>query len=120
MTSPASTQQAPRPVTPKLIAVVLGFELFVVLFISLAILGAKILPLGWSIALFVGLLGLTLASLSQVRKPLGLWLGSVLQVCVLAISIIAPMTLIVAVVFICLWIFALVRGRRMDVAAGTP
>lgn len=114
MTSQATSSQNPSRLTPKLLAIVLGFELFVVLFVALAILGAKLLPLGWSIAVFVLLVVLNLASLSQVRKPLGLWLGSVLQICLLGCALIAPATLIVAAVFICLWVFAVVRGRRVD------
>lgn len=48
------------------------------------------------------------------RRPWGLTLGWVLQAATLAMSVVVPPMLIVALVFLALWAAALVQGRKMD------
>lgn len=49
-----------------------------------------------------------------LRRPWGVTLGWVLQLVTFAMSIVVLPMLLVAVVFLALWVTALVQGRRMD------
>lgn len=106
--------EAQRPVTPALLGVVLGFELFAVLFVALALIGSRTLPVAEALLLAAVLALLNVVALITVRTAWGIWCAVALQIALLASSIVQPAIAIVAVVFIGLWGAALWRGTRAD------
>lgn len=57
---------------------------------------------------------LCLYSSASMRKSLGLPLGWALQVATLATAIVMPSMLIVGIIFLALWVTAVVQGEKMD------
>jgi Protein of unknown function (DUF4233) len=57
---------------------------------------------------------LCLLDAGLLRRPWGITLGWVLQLATLLSALIVPMMLIVAVLFLALWVTALVQGTNMD------
>lgn len=108
----------PRPMTRRLAAVVLAGQTPVVLFGALALWGLASAQHDDRAGVLLGL-GLTLTALCVVaagllRRPIGVTLGWVVQVGTLAAALVAPMAVVVALVFGGLWVTALVQGRKMD------
>lgn len=66
----------------------------------------------WAVAGGGALLCLLAAGL--VRKPIGLWVGSLLQVLLIVSGIVVPSMYVVGGVFAVLWVVALVLGGRID------
>ncbi|HET8601386.1 MAG TPA: DUF4233 domain-containing protein [Segeticoccus sp.] len=108
----------PERMTRRFAAVVIGTQGLAVFFWALvANRLAAVHGESQSTALLV--VGLVVAALcvldaGLLRRPWGLTLGWVLQLCTLAMSVIVPAMLIVAIVFLALWLAALVQGHRMD------
>lgn len=95
---------------------VLTFEIFVVVFAALVAFGLRepgtsVCPI-WAVAGGGALLCLVAAAL--VRRTAGLWLGSLVQVLLIASGAVLPTMYIVGVVFAALWVAAIVLGRRID------
>lgn len=66
--------------------------------------------------LWIGL-GLAVACLyssASMRKPIGIPLGWLLQIATLLTAVVVPMMLPVGIIFLALWITALVQGDKMD------
>ena len=57
---------------------------------------------------------LCLLDAGLLRRPWGITLGWVLQLATLLSALIVPMMLLVAVLFLALWVTALVQGTNMD------
>ena len=57
---------------------------------------------------------LCLYSSASMRKPLGIPLGWFLQVATLLTAIIVPSMVFVGVIFLALWVTAIVQGDKMD------
>lgn len=57
---------------------------------------------------------LCLYSSASMRKPLGIPLGWAMQVATLLTALVVPSMLIAGVIFLALWITALVQGDKMD------
>lgn len=95
----------------------LTFEIFVIVFAALVAFGLRepgtsVGPI-WAVAGGGALLCLIAAGL--VRRPVGLWLGSLVQVLLIASGLVVPSMYLVGVVFAVLWVVAIVLGRRIDV-----
>jgi hypothetical protein len=93
---------------------VLGFEALVVL---LAVAPALALVDGHRAAIVVGGVGiaaLCVLSAASLRRPVGLVLGSVTQLVVLACGLVLPVMYVLGGLFAVLWVVAVVLGRRVD------
>jgi len=92
----------------------LVLEAFVVLFATLT--ASRLIDVPASTVWIVGgVLALVLVILSRtVAAPGGYIAGSLVQVPVLAISIVIPLMIPVAVVFIALWVVSLWLGAKID------
>lgn len=99
---------------PQFTSTMLVLEAFVVLFATLT--ASRLLDVPASTVWIVGgVLALVLMILSRtVAAPGGYIAGSVVQVPVLAISIVIPLMIPVAVVFIALWVVSLWLGAKID------
>jgi uncharacterized protein DUF4233 len=49
-----------------------------------------------------------------LRRPWGVTLGWLLELATLAMALVVPAMVVVGLVFLALWVVALVQGRRMD------
>ena len=117
MTTPRAATPAPRPrrsARRQFASTILVLEAFLVFFAALTAYGLQVAPAGtvWGLG---GALALCLVLVSgMLRRPLGYVLGSVLQVPLLAGSLVIPLMLVVAVIFVVLWVMALRLGGRID------
>lgn len=57
---------------------------------------------------------LCIVAAGSMRRPWGITLGWLIQLVTIASAVIVPMMLIVGLVFLALWITALVQGEKMD------
>lgn len=105
--------------TRQLVGATIGCQAFVLLFFALVGWGLEHAKGHGSAATANLVIGLVLAVLclyssASMRKPLGIPLGWALQVATLLTAFIVPTMLIVGIIFLALWITALVQGDKMD------
>jgi hypothetical protein len=101
-----------REPTPRLARTVLIFEALVVLFGALV--ARTLTDVGTAAALGGGgaLAVALLLTTGLLRRRAGYVVGSALQVVLLATAVVVPEMLVLAVLFVGLWIAALVLGHR--------
>ena len=95
---------------------VLTFEAIV---LGLAVLVAvNVSGISWAVAggIGAGLVLLCVAAIAVITKPLGVLLGSLVQVGVLASGAAVPVMPVLGLIFGTLWVLAVVLGRRVDAA----
>jgi hypothetical protein len=96
---------------------VLTLEVFVVLFAALVAFGLRTPETSvgaiWAVAGGVALLCVVAAGL--VRRPIGLWLGSFVQLVLLGGGFVVPMMWFIGVVFTVVWVVAIMLGSKIDV-----
>lgn len=111
-----SGARAGRQSTQRALAsIVLGFELIIVFLMGMTVFGMSLLePRELGIYIGVGLCVLILIALFCMRGTLGIRIGWALHVLMFAVAFIMPMSLVVSVVFLGLWIFCMVRGAQID------
>ena len=120
MTSPDASRRPNRRVrrvrsaTESLLSIALLLEAVLVFFVVMAAFGLRVLPVG---AVFAGgtvlVLLLVLAG-RLVRGGAGIWLGWALQVALIAIGILLPLMYFIGALFLGIWIYCFVTGRRLD------
>jgi hypothetical protein len=102
-----------RDPTALLARTVLVFEALVVLFGSLVARATSDLGSGQALGLGVALAVALVVTTGLLRWPLGYVVGSILQIGVLASAAVVPEMIILAVIFVVLWVAALLVGRRL-------
>lgn len=103
-----------KPAKPQFASTMLVLEAVVVLFATLTASRLIDVPTA-TVWIIGGVLALVLVVLSRtVTAPGGYIAGSVVQLPVLAISIVIPLMIPVAVVFIALWVVSLWLGAKID------
>lgn len=107
--------------TRQLAGATIGCQAFILFFFALTSWGlehAKHPDGGGNQSLYLwgglGLAVLCLYASASMRKSVGIPLGWVLQVATLLTAFVAPMMLIAGLIFLALWITALVQGDKMD------
>jgi hypothetical protein len=105
-----------RSVRRTLGSMVLAFEAFVVFFGTLAAFGLKVAdgPTVWTV-------GLTLSAIliltpGYLGKPGSYWFGWALQLVLLVVSFFVPWMLLVAIIFVGFWGWAMIAGYTIDLA----
>lgn len=106
-----------KPSTQRALAsIVLGFELIIVLLLGLSLFGLAVLSpreLGlWLGGFFMVLIALALG-LMRFGK-LGIILGWVVHVLLLACAFLLPASLVASVLFGALWVYCMVKGAQID------
>lgn len=108
----------PGPMQRRFGAVVLASQAPVLLFGALAIWGLASAQgddrSGFFLGAGLAITALALVAAAMLRRPFGVTLGWIVQVLTLLIALLAPVAVIVGVIFGGLWITALVQGRKMD------
>jgi hypothetical protein len=95
---------------------VLAFEAFVVFFGTLVAFGLKVAdgPTVWGFGLtFAAILILTPGYLG---KPGSYWFGWALQILLLVVSFLVPWMLLIAIIFVGFWGWAMIAGYTIDLA----
>jgi len=103
-----------RGVRESLMAIVLGFEALVVGLGALTVFGLKALE---PVPAFVGgglVIAVLVAAVLVARYTAGVVLGWIAQAAVIASGFLVGAMFAVGIVFVAMWIFALVRGAKID------
>ncbi|MDQ1128695.1 DUF4233 domain-containing protein [Microbacterium sp. SORGH_AS_0888] len=112
------SQRRVRGAQESLGQVVLVFESIIVFLAGLAVFGLKALPAGvepwWGVVGGSVVAVLMLAASGALRWRGGIVLGWVLQVVLLAGSVLVPAILIVALIFGGMWAYATIKGASLD------
>lgn len=107
-------QRRVRSVSESLLSIALGLEAALVFFIALTIFGLDLLPplvaLGGGAAFILVLL----ATAAMLRHPWAVWLGWALQVALLALGFLLPMLFVTGGIFVALWLYCFIMGRKLD------
>ena len=108
----------PGKTTRRLAGVVIGTQGLAVFFgalVARALASAKGSHTSSMFLLFGSLLAVVcILDAGLLRRPWGITLGWALQLATLACVFIVPAMLLVGLLFVALWLTALVQGRRMD------
>lgn len=120
MSEPAATRvprarsRQARSATESLLSIVLLLEAILVFFVTLVIFGLRLLPasaaFGGGAVLFVVLLVVG----RLVRFPFGVWFGWVMQAVLITVGVLVPLMYFIGVVFLAIWSYCFVVGRRLD------
>jgi len=105
-----------RSVRRTLGSMVLAFESFVVFFGTLVAFGLKVAdgPTVWGFGLaFSAVLILTPGYLG---KPGSYWFGWALQILLLVVSFLVPWMLLISIIFVGFWGWAMIAGYTIDLA----
>ncbi len=103
-----------RTATESLLSIVLVLEAIVIFFVTLTVFGLGQLPPAVAFGGGAALVVILLLATRLLRYSWGVWVGWVLQGVLAALGFIQPAVFIVAALFIAMWIYCVVQGRRID------
>ena len=105
-----------RSVRRTLGSMVLAFESFIVFFGTLAAFGLKVAdgPTVWTIGLLLSIV--LIITPAYLGKPGSYWFGWALQIVLLVVSFFVPWMLLVAIIFVGFWGWAMIAGYTIDLA----
>ncbi|HEY0258671.1 MAG TPA: DUF4233 domain-containing protein [Lacisediminihabitans sp.] len=110
--APAARRE--RSASESLLSITLMLEAVLVFFVTLVVFGLRALPAGIAFGGGAALLVVLLLDGRLVRYPWGVWLGWLLQAVLIAVGILVPMMYFIGAVFLAIWIYCFVTGRRLD------
>ena len=108
------TERRRRSTTESLLSIVLLLEAILLFFVTLVLFGLKTVspPIAFGGgAAFVVVILLTILLL---RRPIGIAIGWVIQVGLIALGLLNPVMYVVGAGFAAFWIWCFVRGRQID------
>src|SRR5690606_10207803 len=111
--------------TPKLLAIVLVLDIFVVFFAALTAFGLSVLTPAVAFGGGVAAIVLCILAAGLLRRgPIGAWLGSLIQLGLVATGFLLSPMFLVGAGSLLLWVWCLWRGAKTDraplPAAGGP
>lgn len=112
----SGARQGQRSTQKALASVVLGFELIIVVLMGLTLFGLSVLE-PRELGLYIGgVLALVIVvGLGLMRRGrVGIIIGWVVHVLMLAVGILLPMAVLVGLLFTGLWIYCMVKGSQID------
>ncbi len=112
-TRPAGVRRR-RGATESLLSIVLLLEAILVFFVVLVVFGLRVLPPALAFGGGAGLVVLLLVTGRLARWSWGVWIGWVLQVVLVAVGVLVPLMYFIGAVFLAIWIYCFVTGRRLD------
>lgn len=107
-------ERRPRSVTAQLAAMLLATELVVVLLASLALLGLGDLPPAAALGGGGAVIVLIAVAAALARRPIGIALGWLVQVVLLATFALSIPVGVVGVVFAAIWVYSMIVAGRID------
>lgn len=110
----------PRTVTAQLAAMLLATELLVIVLVALSLLGLRVLPAGAALGGGGGLIVLTGLAAALASTRVGLVLGWLVQVALVATFALSIPVGIVGLVFAVIWVYAMIKAGRIDRREANP
>ncbi|HET6826697.1 MAG TPA: DUF4233 domain-containing protein [Amnibacterium sp.] len=110
----------PRTVTASLASIVLATELVVVVLAALVVFGLKVLPAPVALGGGGALLLVIAVAAATARSPIGIALGWLVQVVLVAGFAVQVAVGVVGVAFAALWVYCMIVGGRIDRRAAQP
>ena len=112
---PRRTRVRPvRSASESLLSIALLLEAVLVFFIVMVAFGLKLLPIPVVFGGGALLVALLLVAGRLAGGPVGVWIGWVLQVALIALGILLPLMYFIGAIFAAIWIYCFVIGRRLD------
>jgi hypothetical protein len=103
-----------RSATESLLSIALLLEAILVFFVVMVAFGLRVLPTGVVFGGGAALVLLLLVAGRRAGGPVGVWIGWVLQVALIALGILLPQMYFIGAIFAAIWIYCFVTGRRLD------
>ena len=103
-----------RSASESLLSIALTLEAVLVFFIVMVAFGLKLLPIPVVFGGGAALVVLMLVAGRLAGGPVGVWIGWVLQVALIALGILLPLMYFIGAIFAAIWIYCFVTGRRLD------
>ncbi|HRN28306.1 MAG TPA: DUF4233 domain-containing protein [Terrimesophilobacter sp.] len=103
-----------RSASESLLSIVLGLEAFVIFFAALTVFGLRELAAPVAFGGGAVLIVAFMVAAYAMRFSWGVWLGWLLQAVLVSLGFVTPVLFAVAAVFVALWVFCFVTGRRLD------
>ncbi|MBO9578542.1 MAG: DUF4233 domain-containing protein [Microbacteriaceae bacterium] len=102
--------------TPKLVAIVLGIDVFLILFAAVTTLGVRWLPTAVGLGVGSALIVLCLLGAALVRRslPLAIGIGWLVQAALVAAGFAYGAMFVVGGLSLILWVWCLWRGGKSD------
>jgi len=103
-----------RSATESLLSITLLLEAILIFFVVMVAFGLQVLPVGVVFGGGAVLVVLLLLAGRLARNAVGVWLGWGLQVALLALGVLLPLMYFIGALFLGIWIYCFVTGRRLD------
>jgi hypothetical protein len=103
-----------RSTSESLLSIALLLEAIMVFFVVMVAYGLKVLPVGVVFGGGALLVLLLLVAGRLAGRAIGVWLGWVLQVALIALGILLPLMYFIGAIFSAIFIYCFITGRRLD------
>ncbi|MCU1347639.1 MAG: hypothetical protein JWO56_669 [Acidobacteria bacterium] len=103
-----------RSLREMLGSIVLGFELLVVFLGALVLFGLHSLPAWVALGGGAAVVVLVIAAIGLLRNTVGVVLGWIVQLIVVAAGILVPAFFIVGAIFTAMWAYCMIAAARID------
>ena len=115
MTAPAAaTVRRRRSTTESLLSIVLLLEAILLFFVTLVFFGLKILSPALAFGGGAAFVVVILITIALLRWPIGIVIGWVIQVGLIALGLLNPVMYVIGAGFAAFWIWCFVKGRQID------
>nr|WP_281363874.1 DUF4233 domain-containing protein [Leifsonia soli] len=95
-------------------SIVLGFELLVVFLGALVLFGLGSLPAAVALGGGAALIVLMIVAIGLLRNTVGVVLGWIVQVVIVAAGLLVPAFFIVGAIFTAMWAYCMIAAARID------
>ena len=112
--APIGRQRRQRSLRESLGAIVLGFEVLVVFLGALVLFGLKSLPAPVALGGGAALVVLMIVAIALLRYPIGVILGWLIQLIVVAAGFLVPAFFIVGAIFTAMWTYCMITASRLE------
>ena len=103
-----------RSASESLLSIALLLEAVLVFFVVMAAFGLRVLPIPVVFGGGAILLVLLIVAGRLAGRPVGVCMGWVLQVALIALGILLPLMYFIGAIFAAIWIYCFVTGLRLD------
>jgi hypothetical protein len=112
--APVGRPRRQRSLREQLGSIVLGFELLVVFLGALVLFGLHTLPAGLALGGGAAVIVLMILAIALLRNTVGVVLGWLAQLIVVAAGFLVPAFFIVGVIFTAMWTYCMITAARID------
>ena len=115
MSAPAAARvRRRRSTTESLLSIVLLLEAILLFFVTLVVFGLKILSPALAFGGGAAFVVVILATIALLRLPIGVVIGWVIQLALIALGLLTPIMYVIGAGFAAFWIWCFVRARQID------